>query len=74
MLNEENLVATLEESLRQTRNAQNRFLGRLREVEAESSRSQNEIEASKLRNEIEALGNSAKEIEQAIYSILAMQK
>lgn len=62
MLNEENLVATLEQSLRQTRNAQNRLLGRLREVEAE---------AESLRTEIEALANSAEKTEQAIYSILA---
>lgn len=62
MLNEENLVATLEQSLRQTRNAQNRLLGRLREVETE---------AESLRTEIEALANSAEKTEQAIYSILA---
>lgn len=62
MLNEENLVATLEQSLRQTRNAQNRLLGRLREVEAE---------AESLRTEIDALANSAEKTEQAIYSILA---
>ena len=62
MLNEENLVATLEQSLRQTRNAQNRLLGRLREVESE---------AESLRTEIDALANSAEKTEQAIYSILA---
>ena len=62
MLNEENLVATLEQSLRQTRNAQNRLLGRLREVETE---------AESLRNEIEALANSAEKTGQAIHSILA---
>jgi len=62
MLNEENLVATLEQSLRQTRNAQNRLLGRLREVETE---------AQSLRTEIEALANSAEKTGQAIHSILA---
>lgn len=61
MLNEENLVATLEQSLRQTRNAQNRLLGRLREVESE---------AESLRTEIEALANSAEKTGQAIHSIL----
>lgn len=61
MLNE-NLIATLEQSLRQTRNAQNRLLGRLREVEAE---------AESLRQEIEAMENSAAQTEQAIYSLLA---
>lgn len=62
MLNEENLVATLEQSLRQTRNAQNRLLARLREVENE---------AESLRTEIEALANSAEKTGQAIHSILA---
>jgi len=61
MLNE-NLISTLEQSLRQTRNAQNRLLGRLREVESE---------AHSLRQEIEALENSAAQTEAAIYSLLA---
>lgn len=61
MLNE-NLIATLEQSLRQTRNAQSRLLGRLREVETE---------ADSLRQEIEALENSAEQTEQAIMSLLA---
>jgi hypothetical protein len=62
MLNEENLVATLEQSLRQTKNAQGRLLGRLREVEAEGDN---------LRNEIQALENSAQKTKEAIDSILA---
>lgn len=62
MLNEENLVATLEQSLRQTKNAQGRLMGRLREVEAEGDN---------LRNEIEALENSAQKTKEAIDSILA---
>lgn len=61
MLNE-NLISTLEQSLRQTRNAQNRLLGRLREVETE---------AESLRQEIEAMENSAAQTEAAIYSLLA---
>ncbi|HEY0426987.1 MAG TPA: hypothetical protein VGC76_04195 [Pyrinomonadaceae bacterium] len=61
MLNE-NLISTLEQSLRQTRNAQNRLLGRLREVESE---------AESLRQEIEAMENSAEQTEAAIYSLLA---
>lgn len=61
MLNE-NLISTLEQSLRQTRNAQNRLLGRLREVETESE---------SLRQEIQAMENSAAQTEQAIYSLLA---
>jgi hypothetical protein len=59
---DENLISTLEQSLRQTRNAQNRLLVRLREVESEAHR---------LRQEIEALENSAAQTEQAIYSLLA---
>jgi len=59
---DENLIATLEQSLRQTRNAQNRLLVRLREVESEAHR---------LRQEIEALENSAAQTEQAIFSLLA---
>jgi hypothetical protein len=61
MINE-NLIATLEQSLRQTRNAQNRLLTRLREVESE---------AESLRQEIEAMENSAAQTEAAIYSLLA---
>lgn len=62
---DENLIATLEQSLRQTRNAQSRLLTRLREVEAESDR---------LRQEIEALENSALQTEQAIFSLLATMR
>jgi hypothetical protein len=61
MINE-NLIATLEQSLRQTRNAQNRLLTRLREVESE---------AESLRQEIGAMENSAAQTEAAIYSLLA---
>ena len=61
-LNETNLIATLEQSLRQTRNAQHRLLVRLREVEAESER---------LRQEIEAMENGAEQTEAAINSLLA---
>jgi len=58
---DENLIATLETSLRQTRNAQNRLMARLRDVEEESQR---------LREEIEALENSASQTESAIDSLL----
>lgn len=61
MINE-NLIATLEQSLRQTRNAQSRLVGRLREVEAE---------ADSLRQEIQAMENSAAQTGEAIYSLLA---
>jgi len=59
---DENLISTLEQSLRQTRNAQHRLTSRLNEVEAEAER---------LRQEISALENSAKQTSAAIYSLLA---
>ena len=62
---DENLIATLEQSLRQTRNAQNRLMGRLREVEGESDR---------LREEIQALENSAAQTENAIDSLLVTMR
>lgn len=62
---DENLIATLEQSLRQTRNAQNRLMARLREVESESER---------LREEIEALENSAAQTESAIDSLLVTMR
>jgi hypothetical protein len=62
---DENLIATLEQSLRQTRNAQSRLLTRLREVESEAER---------LRQEIEALENSASQTEAAIFSLLATMR
>ncbi len=62
---DENLISTLEQSLRQTRNAQNRLTARLREVESESER---------LKQEIDALDNSAAQTEAAIYSLLATMR
>lgn len=62
---DENLIATLEKSLRQTRNAQQRLVVRLREVESEADR---------LKQEIEALENSAEQTEAAIYSLLATMR
>ncbi len=58
---DENLIATLEQSLRQTRNAQNRLIGQLREKESE---------VEYLRIEIGALENSAAQTEKAIDSLL----
>src|ERR1043166_8248564 len=58
---DENLIATLEQSLRQTRNAQNRLMGQLREKESE---------VENLRVEIGALENSAAQTEKAIDSLL----
>ncbi|MGB7203669.1 MAG: hypothetical protein WBD16_15595 [Pyrinomonadaceae bacterium] len=62
---DENLIATLEQSLRQTRNAQNRLVGRLREAESE---------VELLRLEIGALENSAAQTEKAIDSLLVTMR
>jgi HB1, ASXL, restriction endonuclease HTH domain len=61
MLNE-NLISTLEQSLQQTRNRQNRLVSRLRELDAE---------AEGLRQEISSLEMNATQTEQAIYGLLA---
>ncbi|MBX3292865.1 MAG: hypothetical protein KF881_08245 [Acidobacteria bacterium] len=58
---DDSLIVTLEQTLRQTRNAQNRLAGRLREAE---------IEVEQLRMEIAALENSAAQTERAIHSLL----
>lgn len=58
---DENLIATLETSLRQTRNHQHQLMVRLREVEAESDR---------IREEIQALENTASKMEQAIDGLI----
>lgn len=62
---DENLIATLEQSLRQTRNAQNRLMGRLREAESD---------VELLRLEISALENSAAQTEKAIDSLLVTMR
>ncbi len=62
---DENLIATLEQSLRQTRNAQNRLVARLREAESE---------VDHLRLEIGALENSAAQTEKAIDSLLVTMR
>ncbi len=58
---DENVIATLESSLRQTRNSQNRLMSRLREAEEE---------AKLLRQEIETLENTAAQMESLIDGIL----
>jgi hypothetical protein len=58
---DENLIATLEQSLLQTRNAQSRLMARLREAESD---------VELLRIEINALENSAAQTEKAIDSLL----
>lgn len=58
---DENLISTLDKSLRETRKIQSRLLSRLNEVEDEADR---------LRQEIEAMANSAEQTEAAILSLL----
>src|SRR5215204_871893 len=60
-----NLIATLEKSLQETRNAQLRLMGRLREVEHEAER---------LREEIQALENSAAQTESAVDGLLVAMR
>ncbi len=62
---DESLIATLEQSLLQTRNAQNRLIARLRETESE---------VEHLRLEIGALENSAAQTEKAIDSLLVTMR
>jgi hypothetical protein len=62
---DENLIATLEQILHQTRNEQNRLYSKLREAEAETEQ---------LRHEIAALENSAAQTEQAIDSLLVTMR
>ncbi len=62
---DENLIATLEQFLQQTRNEQNRLMARLREAE-------NEVDM--LRNEIGALEHSASQTEQMIDGLLVTRR
>jgi len=61
MLEEEDLIATLEEGLQETRNVQNRLMVRLRAAEAE---------VEDLRTEINALEQSASKTEKSINQLL----
>ncbi|MGI8466938.1 MAG: hypothetical protein ACR2N3_00610 [Pyrinomonadaceae bacterium] len=65
MLNEENLISTLEQSLRQFQTAEQRLQARLREVESE---------AENLKIEIEALQNSAGKTEEALQSLFSTMR
>lgn len=62
---DENLIATLEQSLQQTRSNQNRLMARLREVEDE---------ARNLKKEIEALEKFATQTESNIDSLLVTMR
>ncbi len=61
---DENLIATLDQILRQTRQAQSRVLAKLRDAEDEVER---------LREEIKVLENSAQQTESAIDGLLVMR-
>ena len=65
MLNEENLISTLEQSLRQFQSAEQRLQARLRQVESE---------AEDLKIEIEALQNSAEKTEEALQSLFSTMR
>ncbi|MBA2379079.1 MAG: hypothetical protein H0V76_05845 [Blastocatellia bacterium] len=62
---DKNLIETLEQSLHQTRNAQNRLIARLREIEDEGEH---------LREEIRVLENMASQTESAIDSLLVSMR
>lgn len=60
-LNQNHLITTLDQSLRQTRSTQSRLVARLQEIEAE---------AENLRQEVDALEHIANQTEEAIYSLV----
>ncbi len=62
---DENIISTLEQSLRQTRNTQRGLIEKLRQVESEAGR---------LREEIQVLENVAQQASAAINSILATMR
>ena len=65
MLNEDNLISTLEQSLRQFQVAEQRLQERLRKIEEE---------AMDLKVEIEALQNSAEKTEEALESLFSTMR
>lgn len=65
MLNEDNLISTLEQSLRQFQIAEQRLQERLRKIEDE---------ARDLKVEIEALQNSAEKTEEALESLFSTMR
>ena len=69
---EENLITTLEQSLRQTKNARSRLIERLETVKSEIDGRFEEIE--RLCQEIDALKDSERQTEAAIKSLLSTIK
>src|ERR1044072_8791227 len=64
-LNQNHLITTLDQSLRQTRSTQSRLMARLQEIESE---------AESLRQEVETLENIANQTEEAIYSLVGTSR
>ncbi len=64
-LNQNHLITTLDQSLRQTRSTQSRLMARLQEIESE---------AESLRQEVEALEHIANQTEEAIYSLVGTSR
>lgn len=72
MLNEENLISTLEQSLRQFDSAKERLRERLKVVEVEIINLQ--TEAKHLKDEIDALDQSAVKTREALESLLTSMR
>ena len=68
MINERNLISTLEQSLRQFQTAELRLQKHLHEVEAKKSEIEEEIKC--LHAEIHSLHNSAEKTENALKSLI----
>jgi hypothetical protein len=64
-LNQNHLITTLDQSLRQTRSTQSRLMARLQEIEGE---------AENLRQEVDALEHIANQTEEAIYSLVGTSR
>jgi hypothetical protein len=64
-LNQNHLITTLDQSLRQTRSTQSRLMARLQEIESEGE---------SLRQEVEALEHIANQTEEAIYSLVGTSR
>jgi hypothetical protein len=71
-MQDEKLIVTLEQNLRETRKQQNRLKVKLNEIKSPSGEST--LKERLLRRDIDALENSAKQTETAIYALLAAMR
>jgi hypothetical protein len=71
-MQDEKLIVTLEQNLRETRKQQNRLKAKLNEIKLPSGEST--LEEGLLKREIDALENAAKQTETAIYALLATMR